>query len=198
MFQVFLKALYYFIPEQIQKIIRKQERLSYRFVNPEFHNQITVPQRGGKTFLEHSQLAIQWSLYDLLRYEDRNSMAFSIESRVPFLDHQVVEKALLMPLEEKIKNGWTKYPVRKMMEKTKLPQEIIWRKGKKGFNTPQEEWKNQLAQRMIEELFYLDIPEIMNKEYITEMIHQPLSNNWHLSEFWRAYSVVKWYNRNKN
>jgi hypothetical protein len=84
------------------------------------------------------------------------------------------------------------------MKKTKLPPEIVWRKGKKGFITPQEEWKKQLSERMKDEMRYLDLPEIMNKQYITEIINQPITNNWHLSEFWRAYSVIKWYNRNKN
>jgi asparagine synthase (glutamine-hydrolysing) len=198
MFSVLLKAIYYFIPEPLQKIIRMQERLSFRFIDKSFHSQIDVPQRGGKSFLEHARLSVEWNLYDLLRYEDRNSMAFSIESRVPFLDHHLVDVALLMPLEDKIKNGWTKYPIRSLMKKTKLPPEIVWRKGKKGFITPQEEWKKQLSERMKDEMRYLDLPEIMNKQYITEIINQPITNNWHLSEFWRAYSVIKWYNRNKN
>ena len=67
----------------------------------------------------------------LLRYEDRNSMAFGIEARLPFLDYRIVEFALTMPDEYKISNGWQKYILRKAMHD--LPEKIRYRKDKKGF-----------------------------------------------------------------
>ena len=75
----------------------------------------------------------------LLKWEDRNSMAFSIESRVPFLDINLIEYILSLPPEMNMKKGWTKYLFRKAMSK-KLPKKITWRKDKKGFETPQEKW----------------------------------------------------------
>ncbi|HBC87113.1 MAG TPA: asparagine synthase (glutamine-hydrolyzing) [Lentisphaeria bacterium] len=75
----------------------------------------------------------------LLKWEDRNSMAFSIESRVPFLDVRLVELLLTVKPEMNMKNGWTKYLFRKAMD-GKLPSDICWRKDKKGFETPQEKW----------------------------------------------------------
>ncbi len=197
MFGVLSKALYYYMPEWLQKAIRRQQRLSYRFLQKDWQQQIDIPLRGGKTFYEHSVLAVRWSLYDLLRYEDRNSMAFSVESRVPFLDHQVVDAAVNLPFEQKIVNGWTKYPVRQLMQQTRLPENIVWRTGKKGFITPQAEWKNRLAHKMKDELHGLALPEVMDKSYISELINRPITDTWHLSEFWRAYSVIKWYNRNR-
>lgn len=75
----------------------------------------------------------------LLKWEDRNSMAFSIESRVPFLDVRLVELLLSVPPELNMRNGWTKYMFRKAMN-NKLPENICWRKDKKGFETPQDKW----------------------------------------------------------
>ena len=75
----------------------------------------------------------------LLKWEDRNSMAFSIESRVPFLDINLIEFILSIPPEMNMHKGWTKYLFRKAMSE-KLPRKICWRKDKKGFETPQEKW----------------------------------------------------------
>ena len=75
----------------------------------------------------------------LLKWEDRNSMAFSIESRIPFLDVNLIEYVLSIPPTMNMKKGWTKYLFRKAMSK-KLPKKICWRKDKKGFETPQEKW----------------------------------------------------------
>jgi asparagine synthase (glutamine-hydrolysing) len=81
----------------------------------------------------------------LLRYEDRNSMAFGIEARLPFLDYRIVEFALTLPDEYKIREGWQKYIVRKAMPD--LPEKIRFRKDKKGFTTPHDEWMTQYRSR---------------------------------------------------
>jgi asparagine synthase (glutamine-hydrolysing) len=75
----------------------------------------------------------------LLKWEDRNSMAFSIESRVPFLDVNLVEFILSMPCSMNMRSGWTKRIFRKAMN-DKLPRSVCWRKDKKGFETPQDKW----------------------------------------------------------
>ena len=75
----------------------------------------------------------------LLQVEDRMSMAWSIESRVPFLDKRLAELAFSMPSNIKFKNGLTKYILRKSM-KGKVPEEILWRKDKLGFPVPLKEW----------------------------------------------------------
>lgn len=75
----------------------------------------------------------------LLRYADRNSMAFSREVRVPFLSHELVNFVFSLPDNFKLKNGWTKFILRKSMEKT-LPSEITWRREKIGYEPPQQKW----------------------------------------------------------
>lgn len=78
-------------------------------------------------------------LNELLRFADRNAMANSIEVRLPFLSHKLVEFVFTLPEEMLLCNGWTKYILRKSMENI-LPIEITWRKDKIGFEPPQEKW----------------------------------------------------------
>ncbi|MBI2280426.1 MAG: asparagine synthase (glutamine-hydrolyzing) [Bacteroidetes bacterium] len=190
-----LRAAYYYLPESLQQQLRAKERLSYNFINPGNIKELDllVPKRGGKTFDEHVNLSVKFGMYELLRYEDRNSMAFSIESRVPFLDHRLVEFIRALPTNQKIHGGWTKYILRKMLN-DKLNDKVVWRKDKKGFVTPQQDWKNELIKTLTTELKQSNLPSIMNKNYVLQLCDKDLSNATHLSEFWRAYSVIKWYN----
>jgi asparagine synthase (glutamine-hydrolysing) len=70
-------------------------------------------------------------------------MAFSIESRVPFLDYRLVEFVFSIPTIYKINKGWTKYILRKSM-KGILPEKIRCRKDKMGFVTPQDTWLKEI------------------------------------------------------
>jgi asparagine synthase (glutamine-hydrolysing) len=79
------------------------------------------------------------SLPMLLHYEDRNSMAHSVESRTPFLDYRLVEFTLGLPSEYKISNGWTKRVLREGM-KGIMPDAIRHRIDKLGFVTAEEVW----------------------------------------------------------
>lgn len=75
----------------------------------------------------------------LLHWEDRNSMAYSIEARVPFLDYRLVEFALSMPSNMKIRNGVTKYLLRESMSGV-LPEDVRKRQDKLGFTTDTDAW----------------------------------------------------------
>ena len=69
-------------------------------------------------------------------------MAFSIESRVPFLDYRLVEFLAVLPLRQKIRNGVTKYILRKAI-KGLVPEQIRCRMDKMGFVTPEEVWMKE-------------------------------------------------------
>ncbi|NCC33103.1 MAG: asparagine synthase (glutamine-hydrolyzing), partial [Chloroflexia bacterium] len=86
------------------------------------------------------------NLPHLLRYEDRNSMAFSVEARVPFLDHRLVELSFTKVAPWRIAQGWTKWVLRQAMEGI-VPDRVIWRSSKIGFATPEEEWMATWMQR---------------------------------------------------
>lgn len=74
-------------------------------------------------------------------------MAFSVEGRVPFVDYRIIEFALTRGLPWCIHQGWTKWILRQAMRGT-VPDDILWRRDKVGFETPENEWlKSFLALR---------------------------------------------------
>jgi len=82
---------------------------------------------------------MQFGLEELLRFADRNSMAHGREVRLPFLNHELVQFVFSLPANFKIHDGWTKWILRKSMDKV-LPDQIVWRKDKIGYETPQQQW----------------------------------------------------------
>ena len=82
-------------------------------------------------------LVLDFSLPRLLHFEDRNSMAFSVESRVPFTDYRIVEFAFSPAMRNlKLKDGWAKWGLRKAVHGL-APDDIVWRRDKMGFGTPE-------------------------------------------------------------
>jgi len=92
---------------------------------------------------------LETSLPALLRYEDRNSMAFSVEARTPFLDYRLVEEVRSWRAEDLISGGWTKAPLREAMRGV-LPEHVRLRRDKLGFATPERRWLAALAPRVRE------------------------------------------------
>jgi asparagine synthase (glutamine-hydrolysing) len=82
---------------------------------------------------------MQNGLEELLRFTDRNSMAHGVEARLPFLYHELVEFVFSLPANCKIHEGWTKWLLRKTLNK-KLPAGIVWSRDKIAFETPQKKW----------------------------------------------------------
>ncbi|NNC82955.1 MAG: asparagine synthase (glutamine-hydrolyzing) [Flavobacteriales bacterium] len=89
----------------------------------------------SRTYSQHHTLAFHSTLPTLLHYADRNSMAFSIESRVPFLDHRLVEAAFKMKVTDHVHQGVTKSVLRRSMRGI-IPKAIEERKDKVAFKTP--------------------------------------------------------------
>ncbi len=87
---------------------------------------------------ENLKNEIKYRLPRLLKYEDRNSMTFNIETRLPFLDYRVVEFLLNLPAVYKIHNGYSKWILRESMGNILL-EKIKIRKDKIGFEVPQKE-----------------------------------------------------------
>ncbi|MBT5213473.1 MAG: asparagine synthase (glutamine-hydrolyzing) [Flavobacteriaceae bacterium] len=123
----------------------------------------------------------------LLKFEDKNSMRNSIEARLPFLDYKVLETALSIDIDYKIKEGWTKYVLRKIISK-KMPSEIAWRKNKLGFNAPESTWIDSLS---------FDIKTVIkNSQILNEICHvdKILKNikSYDNRLKWRLYSIAVW------
>ena len=123
-------------------------------------------------------------LQELLRYADRNSMAHGREAHFPFLDHELVSFLFSLPANLKIRNGWTKSLLRKAMDK-KLPNAIVWRKDKVGYEPPQEQWmQDPTLQEYIHEakrkLVNKGIlkQEVLNKKIVGEAAHESCNYDW--------------------
>jgi len=98
------------------------------------------PLPEGTSLARHLRRAVlSTSLPALLRYEDRNSMRFAIEARVPFLDHRLVEAAMMLPDRLKIARAVTKIPLRRC-GRGRLPESVRRDRRKIGFATPQAAW----------------------------------------------------------
>jgi asparagine synthase (glutamine-hydrolysing) len=87
---------------------------------------------------------MQLGLEELLRFADRNAMAHSREVRLPFLNHDLVQFIFSLPSSYKIKDGFTKFILRSGMNSF-LPNDIVWRKDKIGYEPPQQQWMQQPA-----------------------------------------------------
>jgi asparagine synthase (glutamine-hydrolysing) len=134
------------------------------------------------------------SLQSLLRYEDRNTMRFSLEGRVPFLDFNLLRYLFSLPDESIIKNGWNKYILRQAVGDL-LPKMIVNRRNKIGFTTPENEWflrmKNRIYGIFMSESFvnrpYFNQPEVIKafQQFIDGKTDDTLL-------FWRLMNVELW------
>lgn len=132
------------------------------------------------------------TLPDLLRFEDRNSMAFSVEGRVPFLDYRLVEFVFRHARRTRIRDGWTKWLQRRAVEGL-LPPEIVWRRDKVGFATPEVEWLRgspdalrQWSDRAAAYGQWLDAREVRAE------IERLIAAGGSSSRVWRLVSTVAW------
>jgi asparagine synthase (glutamine-hydrolysing) len=136
-----------------------------------------------------------YSLPALLRYGDRNSMAFSVESRVPFMDNDLVDFILSLPPEYKIKNGWNKRIMRKALGKY-LPAKIRNRRWKVGFTTPEVAWMRAEKDRVLE---IFNSPSFRSRGYFhadrvisefQEFVDKKTNNSF---VFWRLLNLELWF-----
>jgi asparagine synthase (glutamine-hydrolysing) len=107
---------------------------------PRIAQEVVGPCPPGQLANEHMRLDVRRvTLPRLLRYADRNSMAWSREVRLPFLDHRLVELAARTPFSQKVVEGWSKEPVRRMLEDFGVPG-VARRRDKKAYMPPTAEW----------------------------------------------------------
>lgn len=135
------------------------------------------------------------SLPSLLRYEDKNTMRFSIEGRVPFVDKELLK--FLFSLDESaiIHDGWNKRILREAMDGI-LPDMISKRRNKIGFTTPEGEWFRTIAPELMDifasESFasrpYFDAPSVV--ALFEDYIANP--GNHGTMMFWRLLNVELW------
>jgi asparagine synthase (glutamine-hydrolysing) len=191
---------YLLLPQRVRTHVRVGENY---YINPEFvskykdTNTISANLYGASSLKEALIDHFEYKLEHLLKWEDRNSMHFSLEARVPFLDYRLVEKTLATTGDNMIRSGNTKHLLR---EATKglLPEEIRMRKDKVGFSTPQDEWfRGEVWQKFINNIFQSET--FKSRQFIKPELVKDLYNN-HLSgkvnnskTIWKLIHLELWF-----
>lgn len=201
-------GLYNNLPRAVQRAVLKLGDTRFR-TNPTVSESMLAPSFArrfaerrlaqGKHLGYHNlaerlyQDVFVHSLPALLRYEDRNSMAFSLEARVPFLDYRLVESCFSMPTSQRIHDGWTKWVLRQAMEGV-LPEQVRWRRSKLGFATPERRWLQEGA-RWIRQFF--NHGEILSAPYlhakaIRRLQSLPDNGLVNIPGLWRMMNLEMW------
>lgn len=138
-----------------------------------------------------------WLADDLLVKVDRMSMAQSLEARVPYLDHSVVEFAMQMPLRLKLRYRTTKYILRQVA--AELLPSAIRRRKKHGFWVPLDEWlRGPLKELMLDVLSPMAIKKVgyFRHQYIRHLIHQHLYGHQRFSkQLWPLLVFHLWHQK---
>ncbi len=169
-----------------------------------YYNQDFLKNYSGRSILEYrTSDNLNVKLYEdlskyilpsLLRFEDRNSMKFSIESRTPFLDYRIIK--LLFETEGiyKIHKGFSKWILRNSMN-GKMPDNIVWRRDKKGFPTPERKWMKLLKDDFIQTVNNNkdDLDSYFHTGLILNNYDSIISDTEIKSHFlWKIYNFTKW------
>ena len=134
------------------------------------------------------------SLPALLRYEDHTSMAFSIESRVPFLDYRLVEFVFSLPDRYLIRNGWNKWIMRQALCDL-LPAKIVSRRWKVGFSTPEVSWLRETAdevRKLFQSATFLSRPYFNHAKIQQGFDEFAAGKTDDSMVFWRIINVELW------
>jgi asparagine synthase (glutamine-hydrolysing) len=129
-------------------------------------------------------------LQDLLTKQDRMSMAASIESRVPYLDHPLVEWAAGLGPRLKLRWAVGKTVVRAAAREY-LPLEVL-RAGKRGFPVPMAEWLRDYGRQWLEEYAPDPTDELLDGPYVRQLIDRHLGGADHSARLWLVLAFQLW------
>ena len=201
-----IKTLIFFLLPNRLKLNLKGKNISYIqsdfFKNHNGKNTLTDELYSAKSLREALIKHFEYKLEHLLKWEDLNSMRFSIESRVPFLDYRVVEQTLSLRDDNYIRKGVTKYILRESI-KSIVPEKIRTRYDKVGFSTPEADWfRESFFRDMIFDI--LENPAMNFKKYIDtnrakSLYLQHLNRKGDYSrDIWKWINLNLWLENNKD
>lgn len=194
-----LFAAYYSLPGTLRDGLAEIYYRSADLVSPELHREFSpahvdtyepFPDRL-RNELVRWQTTTQ--LPEFLRYADRNSMAFSREVRLPFLDHRLVEYAFGLRPDLLLSNAVTKVTLREAMRGI-VPDEILNRKDKLAYAPPQKQWVHGPLRPWVEEMLRCaeQRTEIFNPRTVLQL-RERLRRDGGDALIWRAASTEGWY-----
>lgn len=164
-------------------------------IHPYFSSRTANPSRRGRRVVSELKNALnRQGIPRLLRYGDRNSMRFSVESRVPFLTSELAEFLLSLPEDYLIsREGETKSVFREAMRGI-VPAEILDRRDKIGFETPERAWLISAAETCREWL-QEGLPEpLVNRRRVLEQYDSILAGNRpYTRQVWRWINFSRWF-----
>jgi asparagine synthase (glutamine-hydrolysing) len=178
----------FYFPRARVRLSRLKARHAY--LKPELLAQVnsSLARQVAESFADIVELQrlelTQTQLPHLLRYEDRNSMHFAVEARLPFLDFRLAETALSLNNRLKIRDGWTKYIVRAIEV---LPPEVAWRREKVGFEAPLASWMNPREQFVQE----IERSPLLHQMLTPQALHSPAMAPDDRA-LWKLFNVALW------
>jgi asparagine synthase (glutamine-hydrolysing) len=140
---------------------------------------------------QYHRILSRYGLPELLRYEDRNTMAHSLEGRVPFLDHRLVELAYGLPAEQLVEGGLTKRVLREALHDL-LPPEVRDRRDKLGFVTPERRFMNGALGQHARRVFGERRSRDRGLVDVDETLRWIAAGKTGSFALWRALSVELW------
>ncbi len=190
------------LPESFKPAIANKLKPELKYINKEHWQNKHYSFAGDFSSLDLNSLLHHYYtagyLKNLLRWEDRCSMQYSIESRTPFSDDlQLMEAIFKIPASYKIHNGWSKKLLRESMRGI-IPDAIRNRRDKLGFATPQRKWLTAIAPQMKEgilQLAYLDDYKFIHIDLLLHNWGQIFSSQGaeHSQDLvWRYYNYLLW------
>lgn len=191
---------YFLLPKSMRTQLRVSEKgyLLNDFAEAYSDNNTIAGNLYGSNSLKEALIDhFEYKLEHLLKWEDRNSMWFSLESRVPFLDYRLVENILAMDGKSKINKGMTKAILRESM-KGILPEKIRMRKDKIGFGTPQDEWfREEPFQKLVKDILLsltFRSRKIINADKALKMYKMHLAGQINIAkEIWKWIHLELWF-----
>jgi asparagine synthase (glutamine-hydrolysing) len=188
-----------FVPEALQWSARSRARGARTLLHPDLRAQPIELPRPGNTFPDRFRRRLQFVLTrrlpELLRYEDRNSMAHSIEARLPYLDYRLVELMFSVEPQYLIREGRAKVILRDALGDL-LPERVRTRTDKVGFQTPEASWLAGPLAEFAQDVLTSD--SARNRGYVDvgaarTSLRRQSDRAWEAgSPLWRAVSLELW------
>lgn len=191
--------LFFMLPSRMRTKARVAQR---GYINPDFvakhQNSVIADKLYGCNTMEEMLVAhFEYKLEHLNKWGDRDTMAFGVEGRSPFLDKDLVEFSIALNDEYKIKGGYTKFILREVM-KGIIPEKVRLRVDKRGFSVPMDEWyRTEGFQTLVKEIVESDsfarrgyiLPEEAMKLY-----QRHLSGEINVSkDIWKWINLELWF-----
>jgi len=200
---VLINGLGHLLPDKFRPIARSFVGRSDNpiWANQKWFDQLRVNRNcpwyhsSDKDYLRSDlKESVQVGLLGLLRYEDRNSMAYSIESRVPFLTTNFAELVLSLPESYLIGEDGTSKRIFRDAMRGIVPDPILYRRDKVGFATPEFEWLKKNTQFLTNSLSKANAVPCLNQQEVNIYYNDVLEGRIPFSfQVWRLLNFINWY-----